>query len=145
MSRKKFSSLLLIGCLTCPPLATAAQARLTVHTCLETQTCDQADTCVNAKTRLVLAEINAPATDAMYLDAGPMVAEVSGGLLLERNWVWITADLPEPSDALGRAYFLKHLEPIGMSAHVFRMGREVAGMKRADWVRADYSCKQVIF
>ncbi|MGJ8626441.1 MAG: hypothetical protein ACSHXB_05720 [Sulfitobacter sp.] len=126
-------------------LGHAAPASLAIFRCSEVNTCDASKNCVANDTRVMIAQMTALPTGRLHFNMGPMVADVSGGLFLEQDWAFAEGSLPEPSGALGRANLLMIKDGIEMTAHVYRPGREVSGLNRADWVRADYACKQVMF
>ncbi len=145
MARAKRHALATVVATICASMASAGGATLSISECTENRTCNAEEKCVNGKTRLVLAQMRNTDGGVAYLSMGPMVENAGGGTFFEQDWRWIVGGLPSPSADRGRSNILTTDGTGLMAAHVFRPGREVRGFKSSDWVRADYSCKQVLF
>ena len=141
--RWALSSLLAVICAQGALAQAPAQGALSVHTCLEDRTCDAEGRCTANATRVVIAEVRG-AGAAPYYSAGPLMPQAGAGTLYPADWRWMVGGVPAPSAATGRAQVLSTEDGVTWRAHVFRPGREVRGLN-ADWVRADYTCKQVVF
>lgn len=116
-----------------------------IYECGETQTCSADGKCVVNGTRLAIAQVSEPNTTNPYYSMGPMMPEAGGGTFFATDLRWVLGGIPTPSEIVGRAIKLSTENGIKMSAHVYRPGREVRGLKEFDWVRADYSCMQKLF
>ncbi|MEQ9239398.1 hypothetical protein [Roseovarius indicus] len=117
---------------------------LSIYQCAEAQTCDTARKCVNADTRVVIAH-SSVAGSPQYLAMGPMVAQASGGIFHPQEWRWILGGIPAPSSKVGRQNYLSTPDGVTWTAHVYMPGNETQALEDSGWVRADYSCEQVLF
>ena len=129
---------------TLETLADQPRDTLSIYQCAETQTCDTATNCVNAETRVVIAHSRV-AGSPQYLAMGPMVTQASGGIFYPQEWRWILGGIPAPSSNLGRQNYLSTPDGVTWTAHVYRPGNETQALEDSGWVRADYSCEQVLF
>ena len=76
---------------------------------------------------------------------GPLVPEAGGGLFHENNIQMVDGEIPTPSNDVGRAFKMTMGNDLKVTLLVYRPGKEVAGFRNVDWVRADYACEQVLF
>ncbi|MBN9886430.1 hypothetical protein [Salipiger abyssi] len=144
MARALFSTMAALVFCSAGVAFAAPPASLSIHECRERQSCDGAGSCVTARTRVFVAQLDGMAAGP-YFSIGPLVPEARGGLFFEQDWRWSLGGLPAPSAEIGRAQMLSSDEQGHWTAHVYRPGREVPGLHRSDWVRADYTCQQVMF
>jgi hypothetical protein len=131
--------------LLCASPAMGEPHSLVIYECGETQTCSADGKCVSNRTRVAIAHVAGPDNAKPYYTIGPLVPEAGGGTFFAADMRWVLGGIPTPSETVGRAKLLSMENGITMSAHVYRPGREVRGLKKFDWVRADYSCKQKLF
>ncbi len=129
-----------------PGPARAEVSTLVVYRCAELQTCDAGARCVSRKSRVLIGEVFTTGKGTMRFRMGPLVPDAGGGQFHSEDWRWITGAPPAPGDATGRAYLMRQAgNGVTREAFVYRPGREVRGFYRAGWVRADYTCEQVLF
>ena len=125
--------------------AVVEPATLAIRECLEIETCDADQNCSNGKTRLILAQHRTTEGSFFYLSIGPLRKDAGGGLFHQQDWRWVRGDVPLPSAATGHSCILTQGDDGFMSAHAFRPGTEVRGLRSSDWVRTDNSYQQVLF